>query len=58
MISFQKEKLLGSNPKKKFGSKFICRVPLGQSFEFVKFILFLKTYVGGGVAPSSQTDPY
>ncbi len=27
----------------------------GQIFEFVKLILFLKMYFGGGLAPSIQT---
>ncbi len=31
------------------------RVLVGQIFEFVKRILFLKTYSGDGLAPSSQT---
>jgi len=34
-------------------SKFI------KLFEFAKLKLFLKMYLGGGLAPSSQTvDPY
>jgi hypothetical protein len=31
------------------------RVQVGRIFEFVDLILFLKTYLGGGQAPSSQT---
>ncbi len=32
-----------------------CRVWVGHIFEFVKLILFLKTYLWGGLAPYSQT---
>jgi hypothetical protein len=32
-----------------------CRVNVSQIFEFVELILFFKTYLGGGLAPSSQT---
>jgi hypothetical protein len=31
------------------------RVQVGQIFEFVELILFLKTYFGGSLAPSIQT---
>jgi hypothetical protein len=31
------------------------RVWVGQILEFVELILFLKTYLGGGLAPYSQT---
>ncbi len=31
------------------------RLRVGQIFEFVKLILFLKMFLGGGLAPSSQT---
>ncbi len=31
------------------------RVRVGQIFEFIRLILFLKMYSGGGLAPSSQT---
>jgi hypothetical protein len=33
----------------------ILKILVGQIFEFVKLILFLKTYLWGGLAPSSQT---
>jgi hypothetical protein len=32
-----------------------CRVKANQILDFVKLILFLKTYLEGGLAPSSQT---
>ncbi len=33
----------------------VCRVCIGQIFEFVKVILFLKTYLESDLALSSQT---
>jgi hypothetical protein len=33
----------------------LCRVRVGQIFKFVKLILFLKLYLGGGLPPPCQT---
>jgi hypothetical protein len=48
--------------EKQFKSQFLnfdqllkCEVQLGQIFYFVKLILFLKTCIEGGLAPSIQT---
>jgi hypothetical protein len=38
-----------------YDRKTITVQAIDQIFEFVKLILFLKTYLGGGLAPSSQT---
>jgi hypothetical protein len=32
-----------------------ANVCVGQNFEFIKLALILKTYLSGGLAPSSQT---
>ncbi len=35
--------------------KFLYGLQDGQLFEFIEQILFLKTYLGGDLAPSSKT---
>jgi hypothetical protein len=37
-------------------TSFINYVQIGQIFEFVRLVLFLKKYLRGCLAPSSQTE--
>ncbi len=39
-------------------SKFYYRIQVGWIFEFVELLLFLKNYLGGVLAPSSQMVGY